>query len=74
MVHSDVAADPHQANGLTFLKNVLKDVDGYMDIVSVVGGNEQIITRLTEDLDAEIRLNANVTTVEPLANGSTGSK
>jgi hypothetical protein len=50
------------------------DVDGYMDIVSVVGGNEQIITRLTEDLDAETRLNANVTTVEPLANGSTGSK
>ena len=40
MVHSDVAADPHQTNGLTFLKNVLMDVDGYMDIVSVVGGNE----------------------------------
>jgi monoamine oxidase len=69
MAHSDVAAAPHQTNGLTFLKNVLMDVDGYMDIASVVGGNEQIITRLAEDLDAEIRLNANVTAVEPLADG-----
>ena len=55
MAHSDVAAAPHQTNGLTFLKNVLMDVDGYMDIFSVVGGNEQIVTRLAERLDAEIR-------------------
>ena len=46
------------------------DVDGYMDIVSVVGGNEQIITRLAEELDAEIHLNANVTAVKPLADGT----
>ena len=70
MAHSDVAADPHHANGLTFLKNVLMDVDGYMDIFAVVGGNEQIMTRLAEELDAEIRLNANVTAVEPLADGT----
>ena len=70
MAHSDVAADPHLTNGLTFLKNVLMDVDGYMDIFSVVGGNEQIMTRLAEELDAEIRLNANVTAVEPLADGA----
>jgi protoporphyrinogen oxidase/ubiquinone/menaquinone biosynthesis C-methylase UbiE len=70
MAHSDVAAPPHKTNGLTFLKNVLMDVDGYMDIVSVMGGNEQIITRLADELDAEIRLNANVTAVEPLADGA----
>jgi len=70
MAHSDVAAPPHQTNGLTFLKNVLMDVDGYMDIVSVVGGNEQILTRLAEELDAEIHLNANVTAVEPLTDGA----
>jgi monoamine oxidase len=70
MAHSDVAAAPHLTNGLTFLKNVLMDVDGYMDIFSVVGGNEQIMTRLAEELDAEIRLNANVTAVEPLADGT----
>ncbi|HXZ15199.1 MAG TPA: FAD-dependent oxidoreductase [Roseiarcus sp.] len=70
MAHSDVAADPHLTNGLTFLKNVLMDVDGYMDIFAVVGGNEQVMTRLAEQLDAKIRLNANVTAVEPLADGA----
>ena len=69
MAHSDVAAAPHQTNGLNFLKNVLMDVDGYIDVFSVVGGNEQIVTRLEEELDAEIRLNSNVTAVEPLAGG-----
>lgn len=70
MAHSDVAADPHQTNGLTFLKNVLMDVDGYMDLCFVVGGNEQIVTRLAEELDAQLRTNANVTAVEPLADGT----
>lgn len=67
MAHSDVAAPAHLTNGLTFLKNVLMDVDGYMDIVAVAGGNEQIITRLAEELDADVRLNTNVIAVEPLA-------
>jgi monoamine oxidase/SAM-dependent methyltransferase len=70
MAHSDVAAAPHQTNGLNFLKNVLMDVDGYLDVFSVVGGNEQIVARLEEELDAEIRLNSNVTAVEPLPGGA----
>jgi monoamine oxidase/SAM-dependent methyltransferase len=70
MAHSDVAAPPHQTNGLTFLKNALMDVDGYMDIFSVIGGNEQIVKRLVDELDAEIRLNCGVTAVEPLADGT----
>ncbi|MBL8705362.1 MAG: FAD-dependent oxidoreductase [Rhodospirillales bacterium] len=70
MAHSDVAADPHQTNGLTFLKNVLMDVEGYINLCSVLGGNEQIVTRLAEDLDAQIRLNSNVTAVEPLDDGT----
>jgi hypothetical protein len=69
MAHSDVAAAPHQTNGLNFLKNVLMDVDGYLDVFSVVGGHEQIVARLAEELDAEIRLNSNVTAVAPLAEG-----
>jgi monoamine oxidase/SAM-dependent methyltransferase len=69
MAHSDVAAAPHQTNGLNFLKNVLMDVDGYLDVFSVVGGNEQIVARLADELDAEIRLNSAVTSVEPLADG-----
>jgi monoamine oxidase/SAM-dependent methyltransferase len=70
MAHSDVAADPHQTNGLNFLKNVLMDIDGYIDIFSVVGGNEQIIRRLVNKLDAEIRLNSNVRAVQPLPDGT----
>jgi monoamine oxidase/SAM-dependent methyltransferase len=69
MAHSDVAAAPHQTNGLNFLKNVLMDIGGYMDIFSVVGGNEQIVHGLVEDLDATIRVNANVQTIRPLPEG-----
>ena len=67
--HSDVAAPPHQTNALTFLKNVVLDIDGYMNIFSVEGGNDQIVTRLVEELDAEIRLNTNVVGVQPLSDG-----
>lgn len=70
MAHSDVSAPPHQTNGLTFLKNALMDVDGYMDIYSVIGGNEQIVTGLVDDLDAELRLNSTVRSVQPLADGT----
>ncbi len=70
MAHSDVAAPPHQTNGLTFLKNVVMDVEGYMDIFSVVGGNEQIVDGLVERIDATIRINSNVRSVEPLSDGT----
>lgn len=69
MAHSDVAAPPHLTNGLTFLKNVLMDVPGYMDVFSVVGGNEQIVERLVEQIDAEVRLGAAVKYVKPLFDG-----
>ncbi|HXY58306.1 MAG TPA: FAD-dependent oxidoreductase [Methylocystis sp.] len=70
MAHSDVAAPPHLTNGLNLLKNVLMDVDGYMDIFSVVGGNEQIVQRLADQLTARINLNAHVRAVEPLSDGT----
>jgi SAM-dependent methyltransferase len=70
MAHSDVAAAPYQTNGLNFLKNVLMDIDGYMEIFSVVGGNEQIVMRLVDELDAEIKLNSGVTAVQPLPDGT----
>ena len=50
MCHSDVAAAPHLTTGLNLLKNVLMDVDGYLDVFSVNGGNEQIVHRLCDDL------------------------
>lgn len=70
MAHSDVAAPPHLTNGLTFLKNALMDSAGYIDVFSVVGGNEQIVDRLVEELDAEVRFNAALTSVRPLFDGT----
>ena len=69
MAHSDVAAPPHKTNGLNFLKNVLMDLDGYMDIFSVVGGNEQIVQGLLKEISSQIRLNSNVRAVTPLSDG-----
>ena len=70
MGHSDVAAPTHLTNGLTFLKNALMDIDGYLDVISVDGGNEQIIEGLVELIDADFRLNSRVRSVEPLDDGS----
>jgi monoamine oxidase/SAM-dependent methyltransferase len=66
MAHSDVAAPPHLTTGLTFLKNALMDTDGYIDLYSVVGGNQQIVERLVNLLDADIRLHTTVTAVQPM--------
>ena len=70
MSHSDVAAPPHLTNGITFLKNLLMDIDGYLDVISVDGGNEKIVTGLVEELDAEIRLNSTIRSVQPLPDGT----
>lgn len=70
MAHSDVAAAPHLTNGLTFLKNALMDNDGYLKVFSVNGGNELIVRRLAEEIDAEVRLNSPLKSVQPLADGT----
>ena len=70
MAHSDVAAPPHLTNGLTFLKNALMDSTGYIDVFSVVGGNEQIVDSLVEELDADVCFNAALTSVRPLFDGT----
>jgi monoamine oxidase len=70
MAHSDVAAPPHQTNGLNFLKNVLMDVDDYIDVYSVEGGNEEIVKGLVDQLDAEIRLNSPLRSIESLPDGT----
>jgi monoamine oxidase/SAM-dependent methyltransferase len=70
MAHSDVSAPPHQTNGLNFLKNVLMDVEGYLSIYSIVGGNELIVDRLEEEIEADVQLNATVRSVEPQRDGT----
>jgi SAM-dependent methyltransferase len=70
MAHSDVAVPPHLTNGLNFLKNVLMDVDGYLSVYSIVGGNGKIVDRLEEEIEADVRLNARVGAIEPLRDGT----
>ena len=70
MAHSDVAAALHLTNGLTFLKNALMDNEGYLKVFSVNGGNELIVRRLAEEIDAEVRLNLPLKSVQPLADGT----
>ncbi len=70
MAHSDVSAPPHLTDGLTFLKNVLMDADGYLSIYSVIGGNSQIVERLENELDAEVSLETTVRSVEPQRDGT----
>lgn len=70
MAHSDVAAPPHLTNGLTFLKNALMDSSGYIDVFSVIGGNEQIVDRLVEQLDANVCFHSCFTSLRPLFDGT----
>ncbi len=61
---SDIASEPHLTNGLNGLKNFLMDLDGYIDLYSVVGGNEQIVHKLVEhnakDKNNKVELNSRV--------------
>ena len=54
MTHSDISAPLHQTDGLNLMKNVLMDVPGYIDVYSVTGGNEEIVHRLNDELDANV--------------------
>ena len=66
--HSDLATEPHNTNGVNGLKNFLMDVDGYIYLYSIVGGNELLIQRLKEHLErspeCHIELNRPVTRIE----------
>jgi monoamine oxidase/SAM-dependent methyltransferase len=61
---SDIASEPHLTNGLNGLKNFLMDIDGYIELYSVVGGNEEIIRKLAEhnarDKNNKVELNSRV--------------
>ena len=70
MAHSDVAVPPHLTTGLNFLKNVLMDVEGYLSVYSIVGGNESLVEELEEEIDADVQLNARVSSVEPQRDGT----
>ena len=60
MARSDLACDAPQTNGLNALKNFLMDLDGYIGVYSINGGNEKLIDNLVAQLEAEVKLNHRV--------------
>jgi monoamine oxidase/SAM-dependent methyltransferase len=60
MARSDLATESHNTNGLNALKNFVMDIDGYIGLYSIQNGNEQIIERLREEIDADIQFNHRV--------------
>jgi len=60
MARSDIATESHNTNGLNALKNFVMDVDGYIGLYSIQNGNEQLISCLESEVDADIQLNHRV--------------
>jgi len=60
MARSDIATETHNTNGLNALKNFVMDIEGYIGLYSIQNGNEQLIIRLQEEIDADIQLNHRV--------------
>jgi protoporphyrinogen oxidase/SAM-dependent methyltransferase len=60
MARSDLATESHNTNGLNALKNFVMDIDGYIGLYSIQNGNEQIVERLREEIDADIQFNHRV--------------
>jgi monoamine oxidase len=58
--HADVAAAPYLTSALNGIKNVLMDNNHYLKLYCIKGGNECLVRRLAETIDAEIILNSPV--------------
>ena len=69
MARSDIATETHNTNGLNALKNFVMDVEGYIGLYSIQNGNEQLITCLQSEVDAEIQLNHRVLKVGKTEDG-----
>lgn len=62
--HSDVAISPAHTSGLNALKNHLMDIDGYIGLYSIVGGNDLFVKGLAEKVQADILLRTPVRRIE----------
>ncbi len=60
MARSDIATESHNTTALNALKNFVMDVDGYIGLYSIQNGNEQLISCLQSDIEADIELNHRV--------------
>jgi monoamine oxidase/SAM-dependent methyltransferase len=50
--HSDIAAPLHLTNALNAMRNMLMDVDGYIELRAIDGGVQRLADALVEDLQA----------------------
>lgn len=69
---SDIATDAHLTNGLNSLKNFLMDVDGYIGLYSIIGGNDKLVKELAaraRATSAKIALNTRVLKIGKTADG-----
>jgi monoamine oxidase len=69
MSRSDIASELHLTNGLNALKNFLMDVDGYIELYSIDGGNERLVAELSKLHDAEIRLGTRINRISRASDG-----
>jgi protoporphyrinogen oxidase len=60
MARSDIATESHNTSGLNALKNFVMDIDGYIGLYSIQNGNEQLVVRLKDEIDADIQFNHRV--------------
>jgi monoamine oxidase len=69
LIHSDLAAEPSQTNITYGLHNYLMNDTRYMQLYGIVGGNEQFMQTLAQNISADFRLNTEVSMVRRLENG-----
>lgn len=67
--HSDVAIAPAHTSGLNALKNHVMDIDGYLNLYSIVGGNQQLVDGLAKLVQADIMTGTIVRRIERAENG-----
>jgi len=69
-VHSDVSTEPDLTTGLFGVDNLLVDHPDYVQMFTLVGGNEQLVHALAERISARVLLNAHVTQICAQRGGS----
>ena len=74
MTHSDVACEPHQTSASYGLQNYLMDEPEYMQLYSIVGGNELLTRRLASSISARVLLEHPVVRVERDGVGKSSGK
>ncbi len=68
-IRSDVASEPHLTSALNGLKNIVMEDPRYMTVYSIVGGIERLVDRLSDTIEAQVRLSSSVVGAVQLPDG-----